>query len=109
MIQSTRLAKISYWLAGELTRIKTKQQTWSWENPQEMFESDPNKPLPEMKMVKAGRVWLPCRFSLILLGLSEDLDYKHWDHWALEHRLCEDGHTCPDCGGHVDPPWEDED
>jgi hypothetical protein len=107
MIQNTRLAKICYWLAGELSRVKTWQQTYTWENCDKFFEHDPETDgpeLPELDMKKAGRLWLPCRLSMRLLGLSEDLDYKHWEHWALEHSLCDEGLPCHDCGGHVDPP-----
>ena len=107
MIQSTRLAKAAYWLAGELSRVKTYRQTWTWVNPQ-ILEGDPNEPLPELDMRKAGRMWLPCATSMKMLVLSQRLDHKHWDHWALEHSLCEEGLPCRDCGGHVDPPYEED-
>ena len=107
MIQSTRLAKAAYWLAGELSRIKPYQRTYAWENPDEWLTAVPDEELPEMKLVKAGRIWLPCNLSLRMLVLSEKLDVEHWDHWALEHSLCEDGLPCHDCGGHIDPPFEE--
>lgn len=106
MIQSTRLAKAAYWAAGELSRVKTYQRIYEWKNPQEFQEAVFGEALPELDMQPVGRIWLPCRLSMKLLGLSQDLDHKHWDHWALEHRLCEDGQNCNDCGGHIDPPYE---
>jgi hypothetical protein len=108
VIQSTRLAKAAYWLAGELSRVKTYQQTYSWKNPEAMFTAEPGESLPEIEMVKAGRLWLPCALSMKLLVLSEKLDVEHRDHWALEHSLCEEGLPCRDCGGHIDPPHEEE-
>lgn len=107
MIQSTRLAKAAYWLAGELSQIKTYQRVWESDDPSWLV-SEPGEPLPELKMVPAGRIWLPCRLSMKMLGWSCDLDTKHWDHWALEHSRCKEGLPCPDCGGHIDPPQEDE-
>lgn len=108
MIQSTRLAKAAYWAAGELSRVKTYQRTYTWENPDVFLEAKAGEPLPELDMRPAGRIWLPCGLSMKLLSLSQDLDHKHWDHWALEHSLCEGGQTCNDCNGHIDPPQEDE-
>lgn len=108
MIQNTKLAKFVYFLSGELTRIKTYRQTWTWENPEVFMEAEAGEALPELDMRKAGRIWMPCRLSMTLLVLSNNLDVKHWDHWALEHMNCEDGQICNDCGGHVDPPFEDD-
>ena len=108
MIQSTRLAKFAYWLAGELSRVKTYRQTYTWKNPEAMFTAEPGEELPEIETVKAGRLWLPCALSMKMLVLSEKLDVEHWDHWALEHSLCEEGLPCRDCGGHIDPPYAEE-
>lgn len=107
MIQSTLLAKAAYWLAGQLSRIKTNQMTYEWVNPQEFMEAEVGEDLPEMDMKEAGKIKLPCRLSMKLLNWSQDLDHKHWDHWALQHTLCE-GTACADCKGHVDPDLGDE-
>jgi hypothetical protein len=107
VIQSTRLAKIAYWLAGEFFQIKTYRQTYKFEN-DDWLTALPGDKLPEMKTVKAGRMWLPCALSTKFLVLSERLDPKHWDHWALEHSLCEEGLRCHDCKGYIDPPYEEE-
>lgn len=108
MIQNTRLAKAVYWLAGELSRVKTYRQTYQWTNQGEWREAVGGEgPLPEMETEKAGRLWMPCGLSMKLLGLSESLDYKHWEHWALEHSLCDEGSRCYVCGGHIDPVYED--
>lgn len=106
MIQSTKLAKGAYWLTGELSRIKTYQRVYEAADPR-MFSAEPGEALPELKMRKAGRIWLPCTLSLKLLMLSENLDRKHWEHWALEHSLCPAGLPCHDCGGHIDPPYRE--
>lgn len=109
MIQSTRLAKAAYWLAGELSRVKTYRQTYRFANQVEWSSAVAGDgPLPEMEMEKAGRLWLPCTLSMKMLTLSLALDHEHWDHWALEHSLCEEGLPCHDCDGHIDPPVEEE-
>lgn len=107
MIQSTLLAKGAYWLAGQLSRIKTSQMTWEWVNPEEVFATPDDEPLPEFDMREAGKMKLPHPWGLKLLSLSQRLDEKHWDHWALEHSLCE-GTVCASCKGHVDPEQVDE-
>jgi hypothetical protein len=108
LIQSTRLAKIAYWLSGQLTRIKTNQMTYEWVNPQEWMDSIAGEELPELDMRPAGKSKLPCRLSMKMLQWSDDLDYKHWDHWALDHTNCNEGYTCTQCGGHIDPPQEED-
>ncbi len=107
MIQSTWLAKAAYWLGGELSRIQTNQQTYELVNPQVFVDAALDGSLPEIETRPAGKMKLPCGLSVKLLSWSQDLDRKHWDHWALQHMECE-GTVCSDCNGHIDPPLTDE-
>lgn len=83
-----RIAKITYWASGQLSRIKTTQQLWKLDEiTDDGIISSP-----------AGRRKLPCRLSVKVLGWSMRLDREHWDHWALKHDD-HDGSRCDRCGG----------
>lgn len=78
-----RIAKITYWLAGKLSRIETERPVYT-------TEGEP-----------AGTRRMPCRLSMKMLGWSMRLDREHWDHWALQHKEC-DGRRCKKCKGFID-------
>lgn len=79
-------ARVVYWISGKLSRIKTSQRVWGWNEETKAFDVDD------------GYRKLPCVISIILLEKSMDLDPAHWDHWALRHDDCHRV-PCPDCGG----------
>lgn len=84
------VAQRLYWCAGKLAKIKTRRRT---------YRLDPVA-LDAGEIRDDGTVrwrWLPCRASMKVLGLSMQLDWSCWDHWALNH----EGHetvTCTECG-----------
>lgn len=84
-----RTAQIIFRISGWLTYIKVPRRVYRW---------DDRKP--------SGWRWLPCGPAMRLLGLSMQLDWDHWDHWACIHGECE-GPPCPECGGTA-CPYEDD-
>lgn len=102
MNRRTTVAKVAYWLAGELRRVKTYQRFYEFKT----FPPEGDK-LPELEHV--GRHWFRCQWSVNLLLWSMHHDPEHWDHWALQHDECEHrGRTpvpCPECEGTI-CPWD---
>lgn len=98
MIQSTKLAKVTYWLSGQLSHIKTYTKFYKLKN-----EDDPVGLEGPIEFEVAGAHWSPWGFAWTVLDWSYRLDTKHWNHWALDH---EDhpGKTCPACKGWIDTP-----
>lgn len=94
MIQSTRLAKVVYWLSGMASYIK-------W--PTKLYEiNDVTDDLDNMFTRVVGRSWMSCSLTWRMLGWAQSLDRKHFDHWALDHSDCQtfyhlDLYFCPDC------------
>lgn len=82
-------AKIAFRIGGYLSRIKTLQRTYTLVDTGGAFKFRP-----------AGRVWTSCALSARLEKLSMQLDWDHWDHWALIHDEC-DPAPCPECGGGI--------
>lgn len=98
-IESTRLAKAAFWLAGPAGRVKTYQRYWTIE-----FDKAAEY---GFRMVPGGRHWHSGLRSR-LLRLSIHLDPAHWDHWALVHDRCSPD-LCPTCGScRCDLEGEDE-
>jgi hypothetical protein len=92
----TPTARAVYWVGGLLTKIKTYQQTYSYE-----FDEDAGY----ARFPEAGRRWTPIGFAFTVLDWSERLDPRHWEHWALDHSDCElevgpvgSGSPCSQCG-----------
>jgi len=82
------LARTAYWLAGQLSRIRTPQRFYTWHGPDDDFSF-------------AGWRWSYCGLSMKLLGLSQQLDWDHWDHWATVPGDCDT--ACAECGGNARP------
>ncbi len=83
-----RLARWLFWLAGQLSRVKTPTYTYevvSWGPPMETVRSE-------------SWSWHPCGWSMDVLRWSMRLDGVHWGHWALMHEDC-DPVVCAVCGG----------
>lgn len=80
-------AKTLFWAAGNLPRIKTPRRTY------EIVSFDPF----ETERSK-GYTWGPCQTSINMLKWSCQLDWDHWDHWALVHNEC-NPQPCTECGG----------
>jgi hypothetical protein len=61
----------------------------NWDNPEvpPVFERQPRR-------------WESCRTTWRLVDLSQDIDPRHWDHWALQHNDC-DPMPCLECGGEI--------
>jgi len=81
----TAIARAVFRCAGWLSCVKTWQRTYELADNPRGFRC-------------VGRRWLSCAASIRLLGLSERIDPRHWEHWALVHDDCESV-SCPDCGG----------
>jgi len=111
----TRVAKTAYWLSGQLRWVKTYQRFYELSPP-----VDPGKMRvkvapglgEDLRMEPAGRHWFQCPWSTRLMTWSMRHDWRHWDHWALDHEGCErEGRVavaCPECGGFI-CPWDQED
>jgi hypothetical protein len=88
-----RRAKFWFRLGGWLGHIKTPQLTYRYGNgtyiPERFDVTNPD--------VTRHRRWLPCSLSFTLLLWSQQLDWDHWDHWALKHDVTEP--ICKECGG----------
>lgn len=84
------LARTLFWLGGKLSRIKTPHRVYEFD-----FDS-----FVRGEKGPAERRWLPCGFSIRLLKWSSQLDWDHWDHWALVHDGCAST-PCYECGGCV--------
>ena len=84
-----RIAKITYWLSGKLSKIETKQQ---------LYKLDDLTEDGEIRSSPSGKRKMPCRLSMRMLGWSMRLDRVHWDHWALKHDEC-GGQSCDRCQG----------
>lgn len=83
-------AKLAHRLGGYLSRIKTWQRTYELvDRDEDGFDFRP-----------VGRTWMSCAASVRLEELAMQLDWDHWDHWALIHDDC-DPTPCPECGGCV--------
>lgn len=88
-----RTAKAAFYCGSWLIRIKILRRTYQfngWDKP----------------FTFAGWQWRPCNPSMRLVGLSMQLDWDHWDHWACLHEHCA-GEPCAECGG-VDCPHDDD-
>lgn len=86
--QSTAIAKFLYGLGGYLTRVKIPTRMYEWDSETNEFSRLP---------------WRWFGWSLgykIGLGWSPEWDYKHWDHWALDHKGCRPSY-CLGCKGYV--------
>jgi hypothetical protein len=110
MNRRTVTAKAAYWLAGQLSRVKTYQRFYEFEGFLENENEDGTYVLPEPR--DAGRRWFQCQWSTNLMLWSSHHDPDHWDHWALDHTTCEHENReivrCESCGGWV-CPWDQRD
>lgn len=102
MIQSTRLAKMVYWLSCKVGKIKSYTQTYRIQNEEEWLASEGDL---EMMFVENGRAWSSIKLTWKLLDLAQCLDLEHADHWMYVHDGC--GPVCEDCGGVECPTYED--
>jgi hypothetical protein len=82
------LAKTLFRVAGWLSKVRTYQRYYTYEG---------EDPTPDAFKL-AGRHWSSCTLSLIVLDLSMQLDWDHWDCWAVVHEGC-DPMPCEVCGG----------
>ena len=82
----TTAAKAIFWCAGQLSHVKTWQRTYEWVS---------DRPIT---FRPTGRIWSSCTASHRLMELSERIDLRHWEHWALVHDEC-DARPCQGCGG----------
>jgi hypothetical protein len=80
------LAKAAYGVGGWLSKVKTPTMS------RRLVTADPFVTDPDR------RVWLPCGPSIWLTRKSMQLDWGHWDHWALIHDKCAPV-PCAVCGG----------
>lgn len=85
----TPVAKFVFGMGAVLLHVKTYQPMYelSWRGKGE--DEDP-------AFVSVGKSWQSIDWSWDLLELSERLDPRHWEHWALDHADCE--LECPPCG-----------
>lgn len=88
-----RASKALFRGAGYLSRVKTLHRMYDWKGSDEPAEF-------------AGWRWSACNPSMRLLGLSMQLDWDHWDHWACRHDDC-GGLPCSECGGVACPHDDD--
>lgn len=102
MIQSTRLAKMVYWLSGKVSKIKSYRPTYRLQNEDEWIASEGNM---EMMFVKDGYRWSSIQLTWKLMDLAQCLDRVHADHWMYVHDGC--GELCDDCGG-MECSWRDD-
>lgn len=94
--QSTRLAKAVYWLAGQLSRIRTPSHLYELRgSPNELGEYED---MDDMFIRRPGWVWSSWSGALKLIFVANRLDWVHFDHWALDHSRCEPT-PCEKCGG----------
>lgn len=100
----TCVAKLLMATAGVLSYVKTPQRIYEW-------MGVPDADATDEEWVKAhhfeylGHAWLPCHLTVRLTVWAEDLDRRHFKHWALEP-LPVGTHvsvTCDECGGRIYP------
>lgn len=82
------LAKALFRASGHLSKVKT---------PQRWYELPPNAD-DRIELQFGGWWWASCPATFRLLDLSMQLDWDHWDCWALRHEGC-DPKPCDECGG----------
>jgi len=81
-------AQLLHRVAGWLHSVKTLQRTYELgRDGDDLFTF-------------AGWRWLPCVTSTRLMERAMQMDWDHWDHWALVHDDCRT-EQCPACGGCV--------
>jgi hypothetical protein len=94
----TLKAKGWYSLAGLLSHIRTRQQTFTveWDSLREGdFTAIPGEFMRQ-----------PCRLSHWCFTKAMHTDWHHWDHWALQHDDRCPHRPCSACGGKV-CEWEE--